>query len=504
MMQDIEQKQDFFAAIDLGSNSFHMVVARLINERLEIVDRLREMVRLADGLDKGNCIQPHTQQRAQECLKRFSQRLIDIPRENIRAVGTNAFRKADNALEFQTCAEQSLGLPIEIVSGIEEARLIYLGVSQTVESDNNRMLVIDIGGGSTELIIGEQTSPCIMESLEMGCVSVTQQFFKNGKISTKKIDNARIFAEIELEPHIRRFRKTGWKKAIGTSGTIRAIERVVKRKGWCDAGVSLAALEQLLEEMCTLEHVDAVAFDGLGDQRQPVFIGGIIILTTIFNKLKIDHIQISDGALREGILYDLIGRYQNQDIRSHSVDQMALRYQTDRAHAALVEKSALACLVFVQDDWGLDNPIYAQWLRWGARLHETGLAIAHSRHHHHAAYIIANSDLAGFSQQEQQMLALLVRSQRRKFPIKRYETLSKQWKKSAIKLAILLRLGVVLQRNRKEDMPPLSGVKIKDKQLTLMLPQQWLMEHPLTQADLIQENQHLRETGYSIATQAVA
>lgn len=486
------------AAIDLGSNSFHMIVARIDNGQLTILDRIREMVRLADGLDKEGQLRPEVQERALQCLQRFGQRITGFTHNSIRAVGTNTLRNATNNEEFLARADQALGHPIDIIAGVEEARLIYLGVAQSLAIGNHRRLVMDIGGSSTELIIGEGLNPIILESLDMGCVSLTRNFFPDGMITAKRVEKARIYVQTELAPHIAKLKRLGWSQAIGASGTIRAAHKIITTAGWSSSAITPSGLKKLLDVLTETKHVTNIKLDGLSAERAPVFIGGAIILQTVFDTLGIAAMEVSERALREGLLHDLLGRIQHHDVRSQSVANLARRYHADLEHAERVIATTRSCLEQAASAWGLDIKEHGQWLTWAVQLHEIGLDIAHSRHHHHAAYIIQYCDLAGFSQQEQSLLAALVRSHRRKPPAKLYKELPKRVSKQAKQLSVLLRLAVILHRNRSATPLPKFKLITQEKNISLKFPNGWLTEHPLTTADLEQETQYIIALGFTL------
>lgn len=488
---------DLVASVDLGSNSFHLIVCRIQDEQLIIVDRLREMVRLAAGIDAEKNLSSDAQQRALDCLTRFGQRLRDLPHFAVRAVGTNTLRSAHNASEFIEQAETCLGHPIEVISGVEEARLIYLGVAQSLASDHSRRLVIDIGGGSTELIIGEDFTAQYLESLHMGCVSMTQRFFADGTISAKMIRRAEIAARLEIEPLTRRFYKNNWQVALGASGTIRAINKVVHNEAWADHGITLASLEKLISAMQAAGHIDTLKLNGLDPERAPVFPGGVMILFAIFKTLGIEVMRVSDGALREGLIHDLLGRIHQEDIRTKSAKAIAQRYHVDLDQAERVRITARRCLEMVSSNWKLDFDDYAQWLDWACTLHEIGLDISHSQYQKHGAYIVEHADLAGFSKQEQKFLAFLINSHRRKFQTKQSKILSEYWQKAAPRLAILLRLAVLLNRSRIQSTTDFQ-LLAKGKTIDLAFPRDWLSDHPLTHADLEQEANYLKLAGYEL------
>jgi len=494
----VREAPDAVAAVDLGSNSFHLKVARLSNGELNVVDRMRDMVRLAGGLDAQGRLTPEVAARALECLQRFGQRLRHIPAGSVRIVGTNTLRKARNAADFIVAAEQALGHPIEVIAGVEEARLIYLGVAHSVPDDGNNRLVMDIGGGSTELIIGKGFDSIDMESLHMGCVSLSQAHFADGAITRKRLRRAELVARVELEPHEARYRELGWTTAFGASGTIRAVERVVRESGWSEDGITLPALKRLVDALVKAEHVELLDLPGLGADRAPVFPGGVMILLATFEALGIERMGVSDGALREGLLYDLVGRIRHKDVRGRTVEGLVKRYVVDQEHAARIQTSALACLAQVAENWFPDNGMAEPLLRWAALLHEVGLGIAHSQYHKHGAYVLEHADLPGFSHQEQQLLAVLVRSHRGKFPVSVFKALPQRWTKKMQRLAILLRLAVVLHRSRSPVPLPELALQADKRALTLGFPADWLDAHPLTRADLDREANYLKVIDFEL------
>jgi exopolyphosphatase/guanosine-5'-triphosphate,3'-diphosphate pyrophosphatase len=483
-----------FAAIDLGSNSFHMIVGRYVNGVLQVEDRLREMVRLGAGLDAHRDITPETQERALACLERFGQRIADLPRSHVRAVGTNTLRSAQNSAEFLPQAERALGRHIEIISGVEEARLIYRGVAHGIGGSDERRFVMDIGGGSTELIIGTGFQPFYMQSLYMGCVSMTQRFFDDGKITAKACKQAELAARMELEPVEAIYRKLGWERAIGASGSIRAVRAVVRENGWSPEGITLESLKTLRDAMVTAKRIDKLQqLPGLTPERALVFPGGVMVLLATFKALGIKSMQVSDSALREGLIHDLLGRYQHQDVRSHAVRQLAQRYHVDMEQAQRVAETAKTCARQVVAAWNLMLDSTLNWLEWGALLHEIGLDISHSQYHKHGAYIAEHSDLAGFSRQEQVVLAALIRNHRRKFSNAPFKRLAHYRTRPAQLRAILLRLAVVLHRSRNPKPLPTFTLNATEHSLTLRFPDGWLERHSLTHADLEQEAIYLKK-----------
>ncbi len=481
------------AAVDLGSNSFHMIVAQVSNSSLHVLDRLQEMVRLAGGLDARDRLSPVARRRAIECLARFGQRLRGFPPGAVRAVGTNTLRRMHDAERFLVDAERALGHPIEIIAGREEARLIYQGMAQSRPDDGKRRLVLDIGGGSTELILGEGREPLAMESLHMGCVVLSRAHFADGRITAKAMRRAETAARLELQPVESQFRR-GWEIAIGTSGTIRAIRAVLRGQGWTQGEITRPALLQLREAILDAGHVDDLDLSGLNPERAPVFPGGVAVLIAVFDALGISQMQVADGALREGLLYDLVGRLTHHDVRERTVNALAARFRADTSQAERVARTAADCFRQVAKIWELDAE-QARLLDWAARLHEIGLVVAHNQYHKHGAYMVEKADLPGFSWQEQQLLATLIRAHRRKFPADVFAALPVATQPSARRLSILLRLAVLLHRGRHDiDLKGLR-VRVAGRVVQVRFARGWLRRHPLTQADLDQEIQWLKAAG---------
>ncbi|GFO72584.1 exopolyphosphatase/guanosine-5'-triphosphate,3'-diphosphate pyrophosphatase [Bathymodiolus japonicus methanotrophic gill symbiont] len=495
-----EQAPELVAAVDLGSNSFHMIVCSVHKGQLKTLDRLREMVRLASGLNDKKILDEPTQQRALACLERFGQRIQNFSESNVRIVGTNTLRTAKNSKQFLQKAERAIGYPIHIISGIEEARLIYQGVAHSLQSNANRRLVMDIGGGSTEYIIGTNSDPAQKESLRMGCVTVSNQFFTDGAISSRRFKQAQIFVNQQLNTYRNLFNHNRWDEAIGASGSIRAIRKVLLATEWSKGGITLDGLEKLKEHALNCKHVSELDLPELDQERLPVFMGGLVILYTTFKTLDIDKMSVSDGALREGLIYDYLGRMFNHDVRSDTVQLLAEHYHTDRPQTERIKTTIEAILQQVGPFLGAQSRIMHQYLNWAAELHEISRNIAHSQYHKHGAYIIKHGDLAGFSQQDQNLLATLVLSHRRKIPLKTIKHLPPTWNKLAIYMVIILRIAVILQRNRSHSDIPEFTITLTPKTIDIEFPEHWLDNAPLTQADLKLEEAYLAKAKFSLHT----
>lgn len=483
------------AAIDLGSNSFHMVVARLEHGRLSVVDRIREMVRLGAGLDQQGHLSQAAADRALDCLRRFRERLQSLNAESVRAVGTNTLRRARDRDAFLARASAALGHPIDVISGVEEARLVYLGAAHDLPADADERLVVDIGGGSTELIVGRGYDTERLESLYMGCVSLSSAFFPEGRVTGKRFRLARMAARQELEPVAPRFRGQAVERAYGTSGTIRATARMLSGDDNPSGIVTREGLDRLEKQLIKCRDLRQRRPGGLGEQRAPVYPGGLAILIEVFDALGIESLMAVDSALREGLLYDMLGRMTDEDARERSVRSLESRFHVDADHGSRVERTALDIYSQLAADWDLAQELPKRLLGWAARLHEIGLDIAHAKYHFHGAYLLQNADLAGFSTGEQLLLSTLVWNHRRKIRQETLEALPSAWQTRMLRLAVILRLAVLINRSRSLDPQPEIAIDAIKGGFSIGFPEGWLDAHPLTRADLEQEKKYLAAAG---------
>lgn len=491
-------RDEEMAAIDLGSNSFHMIVARLDRGELKILDRIKEPVRLGFGLGQDGALDDLSQRRAIECLNRFGQRISHVSPENVRAVGTRTLRKASNAEPFLEKADKALGHNIDVVSGAEEARLIYQGVAHGLDDDLDRRLVVDIGGGSTELIVGEQFQPLQLESLGMGCVALTREFFADGSIGRKAIKKATTFCLQKIEPVRDEFLAVGWQRAIGCSGSIKSIAKVAEATTGQPL-ITRALLDDLCDQAVQAKSIQAFKPDGLGSDRQPVFLGGLLVLRAVFHGLGLESMEASPWALREGLLYDLIGRIDQGDVRSRSVTHLANRFHADDKQAHRVSDTAIR---FLSDNLGplglSDTGVWSMYLRWAAQLAEVGLDISHSQYHKHSAYIVQHCDLPGFSHEEQQRLTALVGLHRKKPAQDVLDRLPDEDRTLVPVLLAMLRVSFVLHRARTGSTSDGVQLRVSDTELTLTADPGWWDAHGLTQADLEQESHYLGKIGFRL------
>lgn len=489
-------QQPILAAVDLGSNSFRLQVARVEGEQLYMLDGLREPVRLAAGLTPDRYLDAEAQQRAFAALRRFAERLRGLPRKAVRAVATNTLRVARNAAEFIPQAEQILGYPIEVIAGLEEARLVYLGVAHGLPQSGENLLVIDIGGGSTEFIIGNGLIPLKMESLYMGCVNYSSRFFPDGKITKQNLKQAELAARNELQTILADF-KGQWQQALGSSGTARAIAEILELNGYGNGDITRAGLDKLRAYLLHAGDVRQLELQGLRPDRKPILAGGFAILYAAFCELDIAGMEAASGGLREGVLYDLWGRSHNNDVRTVTVQQFMQRYHVDTRHAERVARLAnlLAKQFFAEEiEEDLQN-----LLNWAARLHEIGISVAHSGYHKHTAYILANADMPGFSKKEQTRLSLLALAQRGSLG-----KLQGQLNAADYILAMSLRLAVLFYRSRSDSILPFLRGRCSGSKFHLSVDAQWLEQNPLTEAALQEEVKQWKTLGLGlhISTQA--
>ncbi len=458
-MPNLLTENELMAAIDIGSNSFHLAIARLDHDEVRKLASMSEKVQLAAGLDENNYLSEEAQQRGLDCLARFMGRLDAVSAHRLRIVATNALRQAKNADEFIKKANAILPKPIEVIAGREEARLIYLGVSHT-NAGTGKRLVIDIGGGSTEFIIGKGFEPLLTESLQMGCVAYTKAFFNDGEISEKAFNKAISSARKEVLVISRNYQKTGWDNVTGSSGTIKAVRQILINLGLADAKnrITYQGLKEIQKQLLKAKHINHINFADIKENRKAVLPAGVAILLAIMTVLGIDTIDYSDGALREGVMYDMLGRFSSEDVRDRSVMALMNRYSVDKKQAKRVVKTSQVLFNQMKNRLQLSEED-ADLLRRTAFLHEIGLAISHSSYHRHSAYLLANSDIDGFSQIDQHHMAKLAQYHRRKLKQDGLDDVKAVGGDSLVYLCLLLRLAVRLHYSRsKQDIPEIQLV----------------------------------------------
>ncbi len=484
------------AAVDLGSNSFRLQVGRVVDNQIYTLDSMKEPVRLASGLTADKLLDLPAQARALDALRRFGERLGGLDGGAVRAVATNTLRVAKNASDFLPQAEEALGFPIEIIAGREEARLIYIGASHSLPMVAHKRLVVDIGGGSTEFIIGKRHDPQLMESLYMGCVSYTLRFFPDRKIDKLRLRQAQIAAAKEIELIAHDYQRLGWKEAVGSSGSARAIADVLEMNGLNpngESGITRVGLEKFCVLLIKAGSAEALDLPGVRGDRLPVLLGGVAIMSAVFEELDIEKMTYADGALRLGVLYDLLGRFHHLDMRDSTVAQFRRRYQAEADQAERVEATALSALTQLAEGAPTESDL--QFLSWATRLHEIGISVAHNAYHKHGAYILTYADMPGFSKKDQARLAMLVLGHRGKLEkIKSIPAVDSAWR-----LIFCLRLAVLLHRTRDDRALPAWHVSLLGNGFKLDLPCEWLAANPWTAAALNEEAAVWRQIGREYA-----
>ncbi len=483
------QEYPTLAAIDLGSNSFHLQVARVDGEQLFYLDSLKDSVRLAGGLTADKTLDAASQARALACLARFGERLKGMPAGAVRAVGTSALRQARNAAEFVEEARATLGFDIDIVAGREEARLIYLGVAHSLPFSGATRLVVDIGGGSTECIVGSGYEPRERESLRMGCVVYSNRFFADGALDKAALKAAVLAARMEVQPVTHQFRAGLWQEAVGSSGSARSMGEILFQNGLSEGQITADGLKWLREQLARAGHFDRLELAGLKPDRKPVLAGGVAIMSGLFRELGIGEMTVAQGAMREGILWDLLGRVHDRDIRDTTITQFMRRHHVDGKQARRVERLATRLYMQLTDGAPDTSSDHLRLLMWAARLHEIGVGIAHSGFHKHGAYILANADMPGFSRRDQARMAALVRASRGSL-----DKLGLSPQDPAWPFVLCLRLAVLFNLSRSDQTQPEMRLQaISPAEVVLHLPAGWAVANPLTQAALEQEVRAWRE-----------
>ena len=488
-------KHELVAAVDLGSNSFRLQIGRIVKDQIYPLDGYKESVRLAAGLSREKVLSEEAQQRGLLALRRFNERLTDFAPDSVRAVGTNTLRVAKNAPEFLMRAQMALGFPIEVIAGREEARLIYVGVAHTLPDPHRQQLVVDIGGGSTEFIIGKSFRPQHLESLYMGCVSYSLNYFPDGRINKTSLKTAETAARRELQVLAHAYRTTGWDEAVGSSGSVKALVEILEGAGFPAGEITRDGLEWLRVTLLKAGDINKLDVAGLREDRVPVLFGGFAIMSAIFKELALERMVFSEGALRQGVLYDLLGRYHHADLRDATVNAFMERYGVNRRQAGAVTATAehlFNCVVppreMVPDDE--DQDLQRRFLRWATQLHEIGISVAHSSYHKHSAYILAHADMPGFSKMDQARLASIVLGHRGKLMRLNLNPANADWL-----IVACLRLATLIHRARDYRGVPPMQLALQGLRMTLTVSEDWLRRKPLTAAALEDERAQWQAVG---------
>jgi len=483
-----KSSSNLYAVIDLGSNSFHMLVVREINNSLQTVAKVKRKVRLAAGLDANNNLDQAALQRGWDCLSLFAEQLQDIPTANIRIVGTATLRLANNVAEFLTTAEKILAHPVNIISGEQEAALIYKGVAYTSSGQGNR-LVVDIGGASTELIIGEQAQAKLLYSFKMGCVTWLNNYFTDGKLNQHNFTRAIDAAKAVLNPLQEKYLTLGWDTCIGASGTIQALQEIMVAQGE-NEHITLTKLHRIQQQAIACGHIDDLNIKGLAIDRKPVFASGLAILTALFESLDINNMFLAGGALREGVIYEMTGLRASHNVRQQTVNGLMVKHQLDLEQAERVKSTALKSFDQLKATITADDTQAGPLLAYVSGLHEIGLSIDYKKAPQHAAYIIDNTDMLGFTKAQKKLLSALLINQRDELNLSLLAQQSAISYASALLLCRILRVSCTLALRRTDGtIPDFTLALAEENTLIITLPTQWLAQHPLRAAALKIEQQ---------------
>ncbi|NVK23245.1 MAG: phosphatase [Kangiellaceae bacterium] len=478
-----------YAAIDLGSNSFHLAVAEYDGNAFRVIGRIKQKVQLANGLDNSDMLSQEAMQRGLDCLTLFAERIKDIPFSHVKVVATYTLRKAKNSSEFVHQAKQILNHSIDILPGTEEARLIYDGVSHN-HPDIQRALVIDIGGGSTEIILGDKFDPIFLDSLSIGCVTYGR-YFPNGIINATHFNKAVDHAAIEVSPVEKRYFSDNWEHCLGSSGSIEAIYQVLVGFGYNEGFITFEHLKLLKQKLIDIGHIDNIKLEGLSSSRINTFATGVAILYALFQELKIDKMYIANGSLREGILLELAEELKGNDIRHQTANSLMFRFNIDQQHAFQVLVNAQHIFEQVADMWAIYDPIFKNYLDWACKLHEIGLSISFAKLRYHSAYVVEHADMPGFSQQTKDSLSAIIANQRKKIDLTKFDYKYDD-KGGLLAVTQVLRLATLF--NIKRDGLDISELTFKanvDNAMQIFIPSQWADEHQLIITELEKEKSYL-------------
>ncbi|MEZ8803529.1 guanosine-5'-triphosphate,3'-diphosphate diphosphatase [Vibrio splendidus] len=483
-----------YAAIDLGSNSFHMLVVRHIDGSVQTMAKIKRKVRLAAGLNENNALSTEAMQRGWDCLSLFAERLQDIPKENIRIVGTATLRTAINVDIFLEKANQILGYDINVISGEEEAATIYKGVAHT-SGGSGRRLVVDIGGASTEMIIGEGFSAKALTSLKMGCVTWLERHFKDRQLTATNFNNAIEAAKSTLAPILESYTDIGWDVCVGASGTVQALQEIMLAQGM-DEVITHAKLKRLQKQAMITERLEELEIEGLTLERALVFPSGLSILIAIFELLEIDSMTLAGGALREGLAYEMVDELRQEDIRARTIKSVQSRYQMDVSYGEQVAVVAQTLLDQAGAESWVSEPQAGVLLQTAAKLHEIGLTIDFKKGGEHSAYLLQNLDLPGFTRAQKHYLGELTRRYREQLTsLPEQHAISGTSSKRILRI---LRLAILLTHRRNPALEPEFKLATDGNNLTLTLSKQWLADNPLTAAELEIESNRQTDIGWPL------
>ncbi len=486
------------AAVDLGSNSFRLEIGRIEHGQFYRTEYLKETVRQGNGLDENRNLTPQAMQRGWDCLARFGERLAGFTDSEVRAVATQTLREARNREEFLATGMQKLGFPIDVISGLEEARLIYQGVAQALPRTQERRLVIDIGGRSTEIILGQGREPLQMESYRVGSVAWSMRYFADNQFSKRAFQIAEIAAKAVLDEALTLYPPDQWDVAYGSAGTINAVADVLVAEGWPAGTVTREGLDWLQDKLLAAQNTDRLRLAGMREDRKPIIGGGLSVLRALFDLLGIERLEQASGGLRHGLLQDMLGsgHQQHADLRDHSVERLAAKCGADATHGKRVGRIANELFRQIAGGGVVDERL-SRKLTWAAQLHEIGSHISHSDYHKHGAYILDNTDAMGFALTELHKLSLLVLGHRGK--LRKLEADFED--RMFVQQLLALRLAVALCHARCD--PELAGIGLRqdprnDRQFVLTMDSNWAESFPQSAYLLNEECVAWQKTPWSL------
>lgn len=486
----MHRSTSLYAAIDLGSNSFHMLVVREVAGSIQTICCIKRKVRLAAGLNSDNQLCLAAMERGWQCLRLFAERLQDIPPTQIRVVATATLRLAVNADQFLAKGQEILHFPVQVISGEEEARLIYQGVAHTTGGENRR-LVVDIGGASTELVTGTGTQTTSLFSLSMGCVTWLTRYFADRKLTEENFARAEQAAVAVLSPVIATLKSYGWEACVGASGIFQGLQEIIVAQER-DEHITLDKLQRIKQQAIACGNLDQLNITGLSAERAAVFPGGLAILIAIFNKLSIHDMTLAGGALREGLIYSMLPVVNSADIRHHTLRNIQRRFMIDSDQAKLVSQLAIRFINQLRGAWVLDT-LSRDLLICACELHEIGLSIDFKRAPQHAAYLLSHLNLPGFTLAQQKLLATLLLNQSNAIDIASLHQQSAVEQQVAEHLCRLLRLAILFANGCHDDQLPAITLTTNGEKIHLTLPADWLKNNPLSHEMIQQECQWQRD-----------
>jgi exopolyphosphatase/guanosine-5'-triphosphate,3'-diphosphate pyrophosphatase len=496
------QTKSLYAAVDLGSNSFRLEIGHFDSGQMRRVAYLKETVRQGNGLDSDRNLTPEAMHRGWDCLARFAERIAGFRKPHVRAVATQTLREARNRDVFLTRASEILGFPIEVISGREEARLIYQGVAHLLPQSNERRLVIDIGGRSTEMILGTDLTARVMASYRVGSVAWSMKYFQDGQLTATSFERAEIAAKAILDEALSSYPPHSWDMAYGSSGTVGAVADVLSSAGWPSGKITTEGIDWLKRCLVRAQHISKIRIEGLKEDRKSVIAGGLSVLQAVMDLLGIQTLQVAQGALRHGVLFDMVDRESfKDDARLQTVARLQANFNVDTRQSQRVSSLAQQLLrQLTPDHEAQERDRLLRKLDWAAQLHEVGIQISHSDYHKHGAYILDNVDVTGFAQPELHRLSLLVLGHHGKLRKLEVDFDDEDF---AFQL-ICLRISVILCHARRDpdaDDLSISLPRKQNRTFVLSVTDQWCERFPQSAHLLREETVAWQKTSWALELQ---